>query len=259
MPTIETPYGSFELNLEKSPVDTRDYIAEAIYGDGDLPSEYTTVDSLMPVRDQGSQGTCAAQTAACMKEWQERKDIDYQDYMSPQFVYNNRANQDGSGMYTRDVMKILNKQGICPEQLYPYGTFDAIGEDIYTEAKKHVIKAYASVQTIEGLKKAIYSDGPCLIAVPVYNYGMRMWKPEPDQSKIGGHAMTVVGWTTEGFIIRNSWSDRWGDKGYTIFPWEDWGLQWETWTTVDAINGVSLPSVPWYKKIWRFITKLFNF
>lgn len=259
---ITTPFGEFELNVEKSPVDKRDFIAEAILGDGELPEEYTTRSKLMPVRDQGRQGTCAAQTAACMKEWQERTDINFQDYMSPQFVYNNRSNQSSSGMYTRDLMKILHKTGICPEAKYPYGTFDEIPLDLLEEAKKHVIESYASVSTIEGLKKAIYKNGPCLIAVPVYNYGGRMWKPEQGQSMIGGHAMTVTGWTKEGFEIRNSWSDRWGNDGYTIFPWEDWGLQWEVWTTIDASSGDPLPDppkTPWYKKFFRTVWKYIKY
>ena len=73
-----------------------------------------------PVRNQGSQGTCYAQSAACMKEWQEKKDINSSDYFSPQFIYNNRINQDSSGMNMRDLMKILHKTGCCYESDYPY-------------------------------------------------------------------------------------------------------------------------------------------
>ena len=36
------------------------------------------------------QGTCFAQSAACMKEWQEKRDIGLNEYLSPQFFYNQR-------------------------------------------------------------------------------------------------------------------------------------------------------------------------
>ena len=30
----------------------------------------------------------------------------------------------------------------------------------------------------------------------------------------GGHAVALVGYTPDRFIVRNSWSTRWGDKGF---------------------------------------------
>jgi len=30
----------------------------------------------------------------------------------------------------------------------------------------------------------------------------------------GGHAIALVGYTTTGFIVRNSWGTDWGDGGY---------------------------------------------
>ena len=30
----------------------------------------------------------------------------------------------------------------------------------------------------------------------------------------GGHAVTVVGYTSDRFIIRNSWGTGWGDDGF---------------------------------------------
>jgi C1A family cysteine protease len=38
----------------------------------------------------------------------------------------------------------------------------------------------------------------------------------------GGHSMAIVGYDDEKkiFIIRNSWSDRWGDKGYFYIDYE---------------------------------------
>ena len=33
----------------------------------------------------------------------------------------------------------------------------------------------------------------------------------------GGHAMTIVGYNNEGFIIRNSWGRNWNEDGYTTY------------------------------------------
>jgi C1A family cysteine protease len=228
----------FKLNIKQSPVDERDYVAETIYSsEGDLPAELDLRSQLQPVRNQGSQGTCAAQTAACMKEWQELRDVRFKEHMSPQFIYNIRFNQDSSGMYSRDVMKILHKIGSVRESAYPYNTSEPVTEGLKSRAAWYRIEGYAAVNTVEGLKKALVKNGPCYIAIPTYNYGMRMWKPRQGDTALGGHAMTVVGYNKQGFLIRNSWGANWGDGGYTVFPYEDWGLHWEFWTTIDADSG----------------------
>lgn len=192
---------------------------------------------LQPIRNQGIQGSCAAQTASCMKEWQEKQDYKFNDYFSPQFIYNLRQNQETEGMTGRDVMKILSNYGIVTELKYPYGNIEyanLIDKNLLKEGKKHIIKNYARIYTIKDLKKSLEINGPCFIAFPVYNYGKRMWKQKKISDKQrGGHAMTVVGYNKNGFIIRNSWGENWGDKGYCIYPYIDWGCHWEIWTAID--------------------------
>ena len=232
------------LNARPSPTDNRDLHIESLLSTKILTTNFVDHrNDLLSVRNQGTQGSCAAQTAACMKEWQERQDVNFQDYMSPQFIYNNRENQESEGMYPRDVMKILINKGSCREVEYPYGNIESpedIGVEIYTSASKYVIKNYARIFSLEGCKKALLDNGPCLIAFPVYHYGTNMWKKQEEaQEMSGGHAMTLVGFDEEGFIIRNSWGDSWGDNGYCTYPYTDWGSHWEIWSTIDAESFVT--------------------
>ena len=228
----------FVCKTNPSQDDDRDWNAANIYKKTILKPVLDLRNTLEPIRNQGSQGTCAAQTAACMKEWQESKDYNFKGYMSPQFIYNNRENQNTEGMFGRDVMRILSKIGSVKESVYEYGkieTVEDIDETYYNKAKVHKIKNYARIYDIENLKKALKINGPCYIAFPVYNANsMRMWFKESESSEMqGGHAMTVVGYNEEGFIIRNTWGINWGDKGYCIYPYSDWGSHWEIWTTID--------------------------
>jgi len=180
-----------------------------------------------------------------MKEWQEFHDIQFNEYMSPQFIYNNRSNQETEGMFGRDVMKILHKIGSIPETKYPYNIIQKpndIESGLFLAASSHKIKGYAKINSIIELKKALIKNGPCYFAVPVYNYSKTMWKPNNNEKKIGGHAMTCVGYNPDGFIIRNSWGKDWGYKGYTIFPYEDFGMHYDIWTTIDEQS--SIPSPP---------------
>ena len=34
------------------------------------------------------------------------------------------------------------------------------------------------------------------------------------KTRRGGHAVSIVGYTQDRFIVRNSWGTSWGDKGF---------------------------------------------
>ena len=105
------------LNVKQSPKDVRDFIYN--FSSCEVKEILDYRNELLSVRNQGVQGTCYAQSAACMKEWQERRDYGLNEYLSPQFFYNNRNNwydddyTNDEGMYGRNVMKLLKEIGIC--------------------------------------------------------------------------------------------------------------------------------------------------
>jgi hypothetical protein len=227
----------YTFNLLPSPIDSRDFLLESIYPETvKLPDVWDLRPQMRPIRDQGTQGTCSAQTIAAIKEWQELADIGFKEYMSPQFVYNLRENQGTEGMYPRDTMEILYKVGIVPEKQYKYGTFTEINNELKEQAQTYKIQGYAQINTFESAKKALFANGPCYIAFPVYNPNkMEFWKPDfTGQQMSGGHAVCLAGYTKDAFIIRNSWSTQWGDAGYTYYPFSDFGMHWEIWTSIDA-------------------------
>lgn len=252
----------YKLDAQQSPADARDFQAESIFpSDLSLPDTFDPRKDLLPVRDQGVQGSCVAEASAAIKELQEKKNVGFNDYFSPQFVYNNRSNQEGEGMYPRDSMNVLYKRGIVAEEDYPYGKRERpeqISADILKEAANYRVKGYAYVNTIQTLKAAIYRGGACAFTVACYNNGTTMWKPSKVGEAVqGGHAMTAVGWTKDGFIIRNSWGESWGDKGYTIFPYADWGHQAEVWAVIDDESSKPDPRYSkWYWKAWRGIKNI---
>jgi C1A family cysteine protease len=234
----------YKLNIKQSPEDNRDLILKT--NSHKYPNTLDFRPFLNEVRNQGTQGSCFAFAVSCMKEFQEQKDYKFEGYMSPQFFYDVRSNlydddkNNDEGMFGRDVMKILTKIGICTEKEYPYGIEnskhkDKIDKAIYESAYKHKCISYAKVNSIQDLKRSLYKNGPCLICVPVYNYGPTMWQKEHyNQKMIGGHAMCIVGYTKNSFIIRNSWGKNWQDDGYCYFPFKHWGSHWEAWTTIDS-------------------------
>ena len=104
-------------------------------------------------------------------------------------------------------------------------------------------EGYAKVDlSIEKIKHNLYQYGPVVACYWVMgDFTSGRW-PETNNIYIydgkspnkGGHAVTIVGWgvddnvpghgKVEYWIVRNSWSDRWGDNGYFKFAMSKNGL-----------------------------------
>lgn len=221
----------------QSPPDDRDWQAEAIFPRerGFFPRSLDLRNRLQPPRNQGRRGSCAAFTAAAIKEYHETVDYGFTGYMSPEFVYFFREGKPEGGMHGRNVMKILCKKGCCYESDLSYQKEDVeyIPEPVIERALKNRIKSYARVHTIHGLKKALYKNGPCYISFPVYKNRPEIWRAEQGEKAHGGHAMTICGWNSKGFIIRNSWGSKWNGDGTVLYKFSEWGSHWEVWSLID--------------------------
>ncbi|CAE7569754.1 unnamed protein product [Symbiodinium pilosum] len=100
--------------------------------------------------------------------------------------------------------------------------------------------------------------------------------PQPTDQQLGGHAVCAVGYDDfkQCFIVRNSWGEGWGDKGYFYMPYEYmchpalasdfWAINWvegfknTSSTSSSAVGGaprhpsvVSLPLRTTMKFGWR--------
>ena len=94
------------------------------------------------------------------------------------------------------------------------------------------IGEYALVQNPIILKQAIIMNGPCVGALPVYNYESEFWKNRGHDFLLGYHAISIIGFDSEGFIIRNSWGSNFGTNGYTKLKYEDFDKLIEIWTII---------------------------
>ncbi len=233
----------FVSGVEKDPFDPHDYSAGAIYAAMGATSYPATLDlrgNLPAIRNQGSRGTCVAQTGAAIKEYQENIDSGYEGHFSPEYLYFYRENKPGVGMYSRDLMKILAERGCCTEGMLRYQSKEAnapvdIPDAIDAEAAHYKIAEYARVNTVDELKIALYQNGVCYISFPTYDVRPEFWrKKTPDSELKGGHAVAVVGYNKVGFILRNSWGTGFGDDGYVIYPYSDFGQHWDIWTSIDS-------------------------
>lgn len=189
---------------------------EYYFGDTseNIPDSYSYVSSLPDVMNQGSRPICAPCTMATYLNWKWGTEHDeIKDCQINLFDIYDSKTTSGAGMSFKDAFHYLKHHGVL--------------------SKEGLLKigSYAYINNSESLKYALISNGPCFGALPVYSTSdPEFWK-ETDEYH-GGHAISIVGYTPEGFIIRNSWGKGWGYDGYTFIKLEDFKAFWELWTVV---------------------------
>lgn len=203
-----------------------------------------------PVVDQGQLGSCTANAivSGLMQYWLKKAGNSIQ--LSRLFLYwferflENTVNED-SGAMIADGMKVAQKIGVCPELDYEYDISKFTSQpDIsdIVDAIDYRISSYHRVKNLEECKSALADEYPVVIGILVYDSfesaevartGM-MPIPKQGEQQLGGHAVLVVGYDDERklFIVRNSWSENWGDKGYFYMPYECFenGIVMDAWT-----------------------------
>jgi len=240
--------------------DDRDYLMRPYLPLVRLTKNVDYTSKLSPVRDQGEEGTCVAfATATGMKEYQEMADYEKLILLSPRFIYNECKKLDDmpevEGTTIRISMKVLKAKGVCQEKFWPYRPrqTDKAKKGALTNAKKFRVVSYARILNLNELRFCLYSKGPCVIGVEVFEGFMKTKTgvvplPKKSEEALGGHAICVVGYDDREKLIKfkNSWSIKWGQKGYGFLPYayiERYMM--DAWSSVDIEdpNPLTLASV----------------
>jgi len=191
------------------------------------------------VYDQGQLGSCTANSIAAALEFDQMKEKQAQVFVpSRLFIYYNERTMEGTtntdaGAQIRDGIKSVGKQGDCPENLWPYDiTKFAVKppQECYQQAVKFKAVQYQRLtQILNQLKGCLASGYPFVFGFTVYesfetpqvaNTGHAPM-PSPKETVVGGHAVMAVGYddSQNWFIVRNSWGEGWGLKGYFTLPY----------------------------------------
>ncbi|MGA2972635.1 MAG: C1 family peptidase [Candidatus Bathyarchaeia archaeon] len=205
------------------------------------------------VYDQQQLGSCTANAIAAALEFDQMKEKQAKVFMpSRLFIYYDERAMEGtvnedSGAQIRDGIKSVAKQGDCPEDLWPYDiTKFALKptQQCYQQALKFKAVQYQRLaQMSNQLKGCLASGYPFVFGFTVYESFESQQvaqtghapMPAPKEASIGGHAVMAVGYddSQNWFIVRNSWGNTWGMKGYFTLPYAyllDTNLASDFWT-----------------------------
>lgn len=217
------------------------------------PAQVDLRDGLVPeVYDQGQIGSCTANAIAAAFQFDLRKE-NLADFLpSRLFIYYNERALEGktgfdAGAQLRDGIKSIAKQGVCPEDEWPYdatpadfegGPFPRGARDgerpparCYEDALRNRATSYARLnhRDLDQLRGCLASGYPFVFGFTAYESlesddvrkTGNIPLPQPDEQVIGGHAVLAVGYddAQKTFLIRNSWGAQWGQNGYGTMPY----------------------------------------
>ncbi|MBX7046971.1 MAG: C1 family peptidase [Ignavibacteria bacterium] len=205
-----------------------------------LPSKVDLRNRCPKVYKQGDLGSCTANAIAAAIEFELIKQNSPDFMPSRLFIYYNERVIENTididnGAYIRDGIKSVNKQGVCPEPMWPYIISEFTKKpffECYQNAKKHLVTSYKRIsRNLSQLKGCLAEGYPFIFGFAVYE-SFKSDKVKktgivniPDVNKEslqGGHAVLAVGYddSSKRFIVRNSWGEKWGQKGYFTMPYD---------------------------------------
>lgn len=188
--------------------DPRDIVYQGQHvGMAAIPDSYELPNKPL-VMDQGSAPICAAISIASILEWQNMAKTSssrgkvYDAYQ----IYNMREDKEMQGMVPRDALNKVKKLGVNGDK----------------------IDEFARVTNYDMLKMSVLCNGPVMIGTNAYEDPTYFWRPT--KNLLGGHAVIVVGWDEEGYILQNSWGTGYGYGGRITMPYSDQRYILEAWT-----------------------------
>jgi papain like protease len=190
------------------------------------------------IGDQGATGSCVGWASAdALLRWHfvQAKKLPENTRLSPRFIWMAAKETDPDisrpttfieeeGTSLKTALDVARKFGVVTDATLPFATgklYPSDAKTFYAIAATRKILAYFNLDNdLSRWRTWLATQGPILTRLDVD----RTWdnasatKGNLDayqkNKTRGGHAVAIVGYTPDRFIVRNSWGTSWGDKGF---------------------------------------------
>lgn len=226
-----------------------------------LPDVVVSCDLIPEVLDQGSEGACTGYALASVINALLRQ-RDVTRLVSPKMLYEMARRYDEwpgesySGSSARGAMKGWVRHGVATAKTWPHGKQDlSFLQAIVDKKTERTVADEAqgtpggaffrvSHREIRDMHAALAEVGVLYCTLMVHDG----WDSPSGEScdvhyvwaensrtislpvikrqgrATDGHAVGIVGYTSRGFIVLNSWGPSWGNNGFALLPYEDFLL-----------------------------------
>jgi len=240
------------------------------YQAAELPPKVDLRPYMTQVEDQSAVNSCSANAIAGAYEYLAKRALGSSGDVSRLFIYyNGRAllgDQDkDQGSSITACIRVLQEIGVCTEDTWPYDVAMVNAQphnDAFEEALQFLI------EEAEEVKVDLFSMKHCLAEGYPFVFGLALFRsfdragkhgkvsmPNPNSEEgrqsHGAHAMLCVGYSeqSQAFIVRNSWGEKWGEKGYCYIPYAYMTNPehcWDCWK-IASVSDLDFTAGVWYE------------
>ncbi len=187
------------------------------------------------ILDQGQEGACTGFGLAAVVNLQRRLNYGAEaPAVSARMFYemarrfDEWTGEDYEGSSIRGALRGFFNNGVCTDEAWPYDPTDPgyLTLNRAKDARAISLGAYYSVrQDTAEMHAALTEAGAVYVSARVHDGWFSadggVITPQP-LHPTGGHAFAIVGYTTVGFWVQNSWGSDWGDNGLALWTYADW-------------------------------------
>ena len=188
-----------------------------------LPLTLDLRDKLPSIKDQGNCGSCYIFAGVAVLEYYAGVSISEQKIMDCSSSENGPSYGCGGG-WPENVFEYAKKAPVVLEKTQPYQEQNNPCNQTCSGSVVQV-KRYGSLDMEKDpdselrIPYILNQYGPVVVAIDVGTTELLMSYQEGVFPGIAcgkevDHAVTIVGYTEDYWIVRNSWSEEWGDNGY---------------------------------------------
>ncbi len=203
-----------------------------------IPSAKDLRESWWEIGDQGATGSCVGwATADSVVRWHFVKagSLASRELLSTRYVWMASKETDvfvsrpttfieSDGTSLKAALDVCRNFGVVLDASLPFQNgvlFQGSSNSFYALAAQRRIASYFNLgRDLSEWRTWIAKNGPILTRLDVdatwfnastNNGNLDLFQPLTTR---GGHAIALVGYTADRFIVRNSWGKTWGDKGF---------------------------------------------
>jgi len=190
------------------------------------------------VLDQETEGACTGfALAAVINLLNMKRGQSYE--ASPRMLYemaqkhDRWPGEDYEGSSCRGAIRGWKNMGVCSEDDWKFVPNQPGGLTIdramaarenplgaYYRLRPNIVDYHAALNEVDAIYVSARVHSGWFEPKIDVGYGLAIVQPNPDPT--GGHAFAIVGYNAIGFIVQNSWGEKWGSDGFAIWPYADW-------------------------------------